>query len=44
MSRLHEIKVGKLSPTKNTFKESRNDKETLWERLKAFLKKDVKNV
>jgi hypothetical protein len=44
MSRLHDIKTGKLQPTKATFKESRNDKESLWDRLRAFLKRDGKNV
>jgi hypothetical protein len=43
MSRLHEMKVGRLEPTKKTFKqtkETRNDKGSIFQRLKAFLQRD----
>lgn len=39
MSRLHDMKVGKLQPTKKTFKQTRNDKESIWERMKAYMKR-----
>lgn len=42
MSRLHDMKVGKLKPTKNTFKQTRNDKESIMERLKNYLKRGEK--
>ena len=40
MSRLHDMKVGKLQSTKITFKVSRNDKESIWERLKSYLRRN----
>ena len=40
MSRLHDMKVGAVKkPTKKFFKENRNDKMSIWDRLKAYLKK-----
>ena len=39
MSRLHDMKVGKLKPTIKTFKQTRNDKESILERLKNYLKR-----
>lgn len=38
MSRLHDMKTGKLKPVKHQFKPKRNDKESILERLKNFLK------
>lgn len=39
MSRLHDMKVGKLSiPEKKQFKVQHNDKESIFQRLKTFLR------